>query len=211
MRKSSSRLARDPGYDYVEVVGRPTYRDVVRVVENDDRLPPPGYRAVVERRRGRREDYGDDDEPDPRARQQQQGNDTVATSILKLAGDVRNLAEALDKLRECGKEMADRCDANQTAIEQLRESIKELKPPPPPPQQYEQPPQQYYAPPPQQQPPQQYEQPPQQQPPQQYEQPPQQYYEPQPQPYYEPQQYYGSAPPADQGDPRGGYYTPGYY
>ena len=156
MRRSSGRLARDPGYDYVEVVGRPTYRDVVRVVENDDRLPPPGYRAVVERRRGRREDHGDEDEPDPRP---PQGGDTVAASILKLAGDVRDVAKALDELRECAREMAGRCDANQSAIETLGEAIKELKPPPPPPAPYQPPPPQ--APQPYEPQPQQYYQPPQ--------------------------------------------------
>jgi len=188
MRRSSGRLARDPGYDYVEVVGRPTYRDVVRVVENDDRLPPPGYRAVVERRRGRREDHGDEDEPDPRA---PQGGDTVAASIIKLAGDVRDVAKALDELRECAREMAGRCDANQSAIETLGEAIKELKPPPPPPAPYQPPPpQQYYQPQPAYEPPppppQQYYQP---QPP--YEPPPPQApqpYEPQPQQYYQPPQ-----------------------
>jgi hypothetical protein len=188
MRRSSSRLARDPGYDYVEVVGRPTYRDVVRVVENDDRLPPPGYRAVVERRRGRREDYGDEDEPDPRA---PQGGDTVAASILKLAGDVRDVAKALDELRECAREMAGRCDANQSAIETLGEAIKELKPPPPPPAPY-QPPQHDYQPQPA------YEPPPPQAP---------QPYEPQPQQYYQPPQ---DTQPTYPDDPRRNY-APQYY
>jgi hypothetical protein len=152
MRRSSNRLARDPEYAYVDVVGRPSYADVMRVVEGDRRLAPDGYRVVVDRRRA---------EADGAA-------ESMAVSILKLASEIQEICKM--------------CTANQAAIEQLREEVKKLKeqPPEPQPKYYPPPPEpqpQYYQPPPEPQP--QYYQPqaqPQPQPQQYYQQDPQQYY-----------------------------------